>query len=109
MISFRYSRRDIFGVSEYTEDTKNNELQKDTQTAFRLFSRDVNSAICYSDFRDYSEVIFHWDSMNDFENRIVTMKLFRSWNDYDVVRISLSSLKKEIYALYDKTSGKKEG
>ena len=107
-IIYRYERKDIWGLSfDLAEDERTNETLRHVKIAVRCFKKDYNSTILLSHFRGCENVIFSWKCLKDYEDEIVTIRLIHSWNDSDFVTIPFEKLKKEVYALYDKTTGER--
>lgn len=107
-IIYRYERKDIWGLSsDFAEDIRTSEKLRHVKIAVRCFKKDYDSTILLSHFRGCENVIFSWKCLKDYEDEIVTIKLIHSWNDSDFVTIPFEKLKKEVYALYDKTTGER--
>lgn len=72
MLTMKYERKDFFGQYQYTEDSKEHYSKEDVKKAFLFISRERNVTV------QRDNVIYFWDSIADFENRIMTVRTFDS-------------------------------
>lgn len=93
MLTMKYERKDFFGQYQYTEDSKEHYSKEDVKKAFLFISRERNVTV------QRDNVIYFWDSIADFENRIMTVRTFDSVNcrSYSDVKMSFDKVKKEVY------------
>ena len=92
MLIIKYERRDFFNNRVYTEDKKQNYNKEDLKKAFLYLSRTYDTTVQIDD------TIIYWDSMTEYENRIVTIRYFDGLN-YTEVKKSYDKAKKEGYAM----------
>ena len=91
MLTMKYERKDFFGCYRYTEDSKENYSKEDVKKAFLHLSKDRFSTVQKED------TIYFWDNMEDFENQIMTVRVFDGRN-YVEAKNAFSKVKKECYA-----------
>lgn len=92
MLIIKYERIDFFNSRIYTEDKKQNYSKEDLKKAFLYFSRTYDTSVQIDD-----TVIF-WDSLEEYENRIVTVRYFDRMS-YTETKKSYDKAKKECYAM----------
>lgn len=92
MLILKYERRDFFNNCVYTEDTKQNHGKEDLKRVFTFFSKTYDTSVQIDD------IIIFWDSLTEYENRIVTVRCYdgRSYSDS---KKSYEKAKKEVYAM----------
>lgn len=77
MLTLKYERKDFFGNRLYTEDSKEDYSREDVKKAFLYLSKERFSAVQKED------TIYFWDNMEDFENQIMTVRVFDGRNYVD--------------------------
>lgn len=87
MLIVKYVRNDFFGNCRYTGDSKDGYSREDVKKAFQHLSNDRFSAVQKED------MIYFWDSTDDFDNRIVTVWDFDG-SDYTETKESFDKVKK---------------
>lgn len=94
MLIVKYTRKDFFGCFQYTEDSKANYKKDDIKKAFLLLSREHNAAV------QKDNIIYSWDSITDFENRIVMVRKYDTANcrSYTDEKKAFELAKKECYS-----------
>lgn len=92
MLIIKYERIDFFNSRIYTEDKKRNYTKEDLKKAFLYFSRTYDTSVQIDD-----TVIF-WDSLEEYENRIVTVRYYDGMS-YTETKKSYDKAKKECYAM----------
>lgn len=92
MLILKYERKDFFNNRIYTEDKKQNFNKEDLKKAFLYFSRTYDTSI------QIDNNIFYWDSLAEYENRIVTVRYYDGLN-YTETKKSYDKAKKEGYAM----------
>lgn len=92
MLIIKYERKDFFNNWTYTEDKKQNHGEEDLKNAFLYFSRTYDTSIQIDD------TIFYWDSLSEYETRIVTVRYFNGMN-YTETKKSYDKAKKEGYSM----------
>ena len=70
MLIIKYERIDFFNSRIYTEDKKQNHNKEDLKKAFLYFSRTYDTSVQLDD------TVIYWDSLEEYENRIVTVRHF---------------------------------
>ncbi len=95
MLTMKYNRKDIFGRYQYTEDSKDNYTRDDIKKAFMFLGKERNATV------QKESLIYFWDSMTDFENRIMTVRTFDNVNcrSYSDRKMAFEKVKKECYAM----------
>ena len=91
MLTMKYERKDFFGNRQYTEDSKDGYSREGVKKAFLYLSNDRFSAVQKED------TIYFWENMEDFDNRIVTVRVFDGRN-YVEAKKAFGKVKKECYA-----------
>ena len=86
-----YSGKDFWGQRTFNEETNDYATADDLKKAFRAMSRDREFAIHVN-----SNFSITWDSYSDFENRVVLIRRYESWNSYDEIKMSWEKMKKYI-------------
>ena len=91
MLIMKYERKDFFGHRQYTEDSKENYSREDVKKAFLHLSKEHSSTV------QKENTIYFWENLADFENQIMTVRIFdgRSYNE---VKKAFDKVKKECYA-----------
>ena len=92
MLIIKYERKDFFNNCIYTEDKKHNHGKEDLKKAFLYFSRTYDTSVQTDD------TIFYWDSLSEYENRIVTVRYFNGTN-FTETKKSYDKAKKEGYSM----------
>lgn len=92
MLIIKYERIDFFNSRIYTEDKKQNYTKEDLKKAFLYFSRTYDTSIQIDD------TIFYWDSLVEYENKIVSVRYFNDFG-YTEVKKSYDKAKKEGYTM----------
>ncbi|KJJ72317.1 hypothetical protein [Clostridium sp. FS41] len=92
MLILKYERIDFFNNRVYTEDKKQNYNKEDLKKAFLYLSRTYDTSIQIDD------TIIYWDSLAEYENRIVTVRYYDGLN-YTEMKKSYDKAKKEGYAI----------
>jgi hypothetical protein len=90
----KYERINFFGKREYTEDSTEYPIRQQVTRAFTFLSKEKESAI---ELYDGESIVLYWDNYNDFENRIITLRHSRTWNDIDIIKIEFDKAKKQLY------------
>lgn len=95
MLTMKYERKDFFGCYQYTEDSKENYSREDVKKAFLHLSKGRFSTVQKED------IIYFWDNITDFENRIMTVRTFDTVNcrSYTDNKMIFNKAKKECYAM----------
>lgn len=91
MLIMRYERKDFFGNSCYTEDSKDRYSREDVKKAFLYLRKDRFSTVQKED------TIYFWENMEDFENQIIVVRVFDGRN-YAQMKKAFDKVKKECYA-----------
>ena len=86
-----YSGKDFWGQRTFNEETNDYATADDLKKAFRAMSRDREFAIHVN-----SNFSITWGSYSDFENRVVLIRRYESWNSYDEIKMSWEKMKKYI-------------
>lgn len=92
MLTLKYDRLDFFNHRVYAEDKKEDFTKEDLKKVFAYFSKTQDATI------QIDNLIIFWDSMEEYENRIVTARNFEGIN-YTEAKKSYDKMKKECYAL----------
>lgn len=92
MLILKYERKDFFNNRVYTEDTKQNHSKEDLKRAFTFFSKTYDASVQIDD------IVIFWDSLAEYENRIVTVRYYDGRN-YSDSKKSYDKAKKETYAV----------
>ena len=92
MLIIKYERKDFFNNWIYAEDKKHNHGKEDLKKAFLYFSRTYDTSVQTDD------TIFYWDSLSEYENRIVTVRYFNGTN-FTETKKSYDKAKKEGYSM----------
>jgi hypothetical protein len=90
-ITVKYNRLDFFGRLTYTEDTKADPSFEDVKRAFLFLGKDNNYTVQLDD------CIYCWDSIAEFNNKVVTVIKYEAWNSSDCEKIAFQKVKSEIY------------
>ena len=91
MLTMKYERKHFFGNRQYTEDSKDDYSREDVKKAFLYLGRNRFSTVQKED------TIYFWEGMADFENQIMTVRVFDGRN-YSDVKKAFDKVKKECYA-----------
>lgn len=94
MLILKYERIDFFNNRIYTEDKKQNHTKEDLKKAFLYFSRTYDTSVQIND------IVIYWDSLEEYENRVATVRYFNGMS-YAEVKKSYDKAKKEGYAMVD--------
>ena len=86
-----YSGKDFWGQRTFNEETNDYATTDDLKKAFRAMSRDKEFAIHIN-----SNFSITWNSYSDFENRVVLIRRYETWNSYDEIKMSWEKMKKYI-------------
>lgn len=92
MLIIKYERIDFFNNRIYTEDKKQNHTKEDLKKAFLYFSRTYDTSVQIND------TVIYWDRLEEYDNRIATVRYFNGMN-YTEVKKSYDKAKKEGYAM----------
>lgn len=92
MLIIKYERIDFFNSRIYTDDKKPSYSKEDLKKAFSYFSKTYDTSVQIDD------TIFYWDSLTEYENRIVTVRYYDGLN-YTEVKKSYDKAKKEGYSM----------
>lgn len=93
-IYVKYNRLDFFGKAQYTEDKIDLPAIEHVKKAFRFFG--TKSNVVVEVIEGFSTVYF-WDSLEDFENKQISAKVFKSNWSFDTYKMPFDKLKKGIY------------
>ena len=74
MLTLKYDRKDFFNNYVYTEDTKESYNKQDLKKALLYLSKSR-----WASLQIENAVIF-WDNMEEYDNRIATIRDFDGWN-----------------------------
>lgn len=96
MLIVKYERKDFFGRKQYTEDIADFYGKPELKKAFLALGKDHDIAV------QVDNVLYAWDSMSEFENRILLVRTFDSetLKNYVDNKRSFDTVKKEIYGSY---------
>ncbi len=92
MLILKYERLDFFNHRIYTEDKKDGYTKEDMKKVFAYFSKTHDASI------QIDSIVIYWDSLLEFENRIVTVRTYDGMN-YTESKKSYDKVKKECYAI----------
>lgn len=92
MLTIKYDRIDFFNNRIYTEDSKKNYGKEDLKKAFSCFAKNHNVTI------QIDNTVIFWDSLAEYENRIVTVRDYDGLN-YSATKKNYDKAKKEVYAM----------
>lgn len=92
-LTIKYNRKDFFGTAIYTEDTKEDFTKNDLVKAFLFLSKNYDAAI------EIDSLIIYWNSMTDFENKTVSVKLHND-HGYTGGKTLFDVIKKNCYAKF---------
>ena len=92
MLILKYDRLNLFNNRVYTEDTKECYTKEDLKKVFAYFSKAQDATI------QIDNTITFWDSMEEYENRIATVREFEGIN-YTETKKSYEKVKRECYAM----------
>jgi hypothetical protein len=71
-LSLRYTRKNFFGNSTYTEDYKAEFTKNDLIKSFLFFSKNQDAVI------QIKNIIMFWKDSNDFEKKIVSVRVLEN-------------------------------
>lgn len=91
MLVLKYDRIDFFNNRIYTEDKKEHYSKEDLKKAFAYFSKNYNASI------QIDNTVIFWDSLTEYENRIVTVRNYDGLN-YSADKKSYDKVKKDAYS-----------
>lgn len=91
-ITVKYDRKDFFGGSTYTEDKKVSASLEDAKKAFLFLGKNHNVAVQFGD-----SIVYYWDTMKEFENKVITVRKYEGWNSSYDEKISFQKAKNEAY------------
>ena len=90
-----YSGKDFFGhFDSMLECTRRDATEKDLQTAFRKMGKDRYCAL------HLKSVIAFWDSPADFDNGIITIRVYRAGYYYEDMRLEYSKARKQLFTYF---------
>lgn len=89
-LTIKYDRKDFFGNSIYTEDTKTNFTKSDLAKAFLFLSKNHDAAIQIDD------MVIYWDSIADHEQKMVSVRIYNN-RSYTEGKFSYEEIKKNFY------------
>ena len=92
MLILKYERKDFFNNRIYTEDKKENYTKEDLKKVFVFFNKTHDACI------QIDNVVIYWDSMTEYENKVVTIRDYDGRN-YIESKKSSDKTKKECYAM----------
>lgn len=94
MLTMKYDRKDFFGNRQYAEDSKDNYGREDVKKAFLHLGKDRFSSL------QKEGTVYFWENTEDFENRIMTVRIFDKVNvrSYGDKKMAFDKVKKECYA-----------
>ena len=95
-LTYKYSRYNFFGDREYVEDTTHYQTPAKFKKAFAAFKKDVASAVEIDGDLNFDSIVVYWESQNEYDNEVVTVKLYKQWNSCDIQKMSFSKMKKLI-------------
>lgn len=90
MLIVKYNRIDFFGSRIYTEDKRRDYKKADLKKAISFFNRNNGITI------QVDNMILFWDCMSEFENKIVTVRVYDGMN-FSEEKTSFNKIKKELY------------
>lgn len=93
-LTVKYDRLDFFGNRIYTEDSTEYADKKKIQKAFTFLSKEKCIAV---EIGDNESDVYFWDTVQDFENRILTMRHYKAWNSSIETKVAFDKAKKAIY------------
>lgn len=89
-LTIKYNRKDFFGNSIYTEDTKTNFTKLDLTKAFLFFSKNNDAAIQIDD------MVIYWGSIADHEQKKVSVRMYNGMN-YTEGKFFFEEIKRNFY------------
>jgi len=92
-LTIKYNRKDFFGSSIYTEDTKEGFTKNDLMKAFLSMSKNWDVAI------QIDSMCIYWDKMSEFENRMVSVRAYDR-HGYTEGKATFEDIKKRFYAKF---------
>lgn len=106
-IEYKYDRATIFGERATTTDYGSDTLET-VRKAFKLFHRDNFAVLTIPNFRGFSSVTFRWyDNDKNTETVVLELKGRENEPSREYEMVSFLCLKKEVYKLYDKSTGQR--
>lgn len=92
-LTIKYNRKDFFGSSIYTEDTKQNFTKADLVKAFLFLSKNNDAAV------QVDSMVIYWDCISDFEKKMVSIRIYDGKN-YTAGKTPFDVIKKNFYAKF---------
>lgn len=94
IITVKYDKRDFWGMRTYAEDERRDASFDDLKKAFRALAKDPYMAV-WIDNSGY-----YWESIDDYEKRIITHKIQWTWVKTDTFRDPFEDVKKRVYKIF---------
>lgn len=89
MITVSYWGKDCFGHDCYREDSVEHETEHDIWAAYKV----LKAAYAHSMYGQDRAV--WWDSIDDYQNLLITERVFTSTNEWDDRKVQLLKLRRE--------------
>ena len=95
ILTAKYERKNFFGVYAYTEDVKTGATIDDLKKAFQAMKKDSNIAIQID-----AKYTIAWDSLTDYENEVICVRTYTTWNSYSEEKRAFSVARRNILKEY---------
>ena len=95
-ITVNYDLKTFFNNTKNIEDVKTNCTLEDVKKVFRFLKTNFNITI------SINNTVIYWDSINDFNNEVLTIKKYEDINyfSYDIEQMSFNKCKNQYYKLF---------
>ena len=94
MLIIKYERKDFWGQIRYTEDRRETYTREDVKKAFLFLGKNYDAAL------QKENVIYSWDGLVDYENKVMTVRTFDTVNcrSYTEKKAAFDKVKRECYS-----------
>ena len=96
-ILYKYTLDGIFSVKAHlVEEEKDNVTKQNLQDVFKHFKKARNSSIFVND-----NTLIYFDKYEEWDNDIVTVREYESWNSYDEHKATFKTIKSKLYKMLE--------
>lgn len=99
-IIIAYTRLDFWGCQDSVEDIKYQASKDDAKKALRFLARTYDAAV-HSFMQGETTYSLYWESLDDFENKIITYCESPKWTIKNITRMSFDKGKKEMLKRFE--------
>lgn len=100
MLTIKYDHKGFFGNNTMIEDMRTNYTQDDLKKVMSFFHRRYDAVIELTSDQIQIHNVYYWDSYNDKDNDIVTVRAYKWGHDtssYITYKATYKEVKKGVY------------